>query len=391
VESKRRLENWLSTYLQWTMTRLESPESYILFSGFFALSSAVRRKILLPSHYLGTYDLTPHLYVILVGPAGIVRKTTVMNTAIRLLEQVSSLTKGPNIVTQAALLARIVESEDNTVYITSTELSDLIMKSGPEMFQFLTSMFDAHKSFESTTIGRGIEFAEKPCINMIAATTPEWVAGNMPEEMIGGGFASRCIFIFEDTPRFKKLLYHRVKHDISMDKLEVDLVHDLKYISANIKGEFTLSDEAADFLEDANGKGWYDDFKIPKGSKMAAYLSRKHIHMFKLAMILHVAYSDELVLNLRDIKEALSVLDNVEPRMMKAFAGVGKNIYSLNTKSIVAFIVGRGEVSREELLREFESVAEPTKLEELINGLIAAKYIIAFERGTSIYFKMGKL
>lgn len=392
MTEKRKCKNWLSTYLEYTLNRLESPESYLLFSGLFALSSVLRRKVYIPRSYLGGYECYPHLYAVLVGPAGIVRKTTAMNQSIDLLEQVGGLVKGPNIVTQAALLQKIVESDDNAVYVMSTELSDLIMKSGPEMYQFLTSMFDGHKSFESTTIGRGVEFAERPCVNLFAATTPEWISGNMPEEVIGGGFASRCIFIYEDTPRFKRLLYNKIHYPNSIISMEKDLVEDLKYISNSLSGEFSISDEAADFLDDGKGGGWYGSLHIIRGSKIASYMARKHIHVFKLAMLLHVAYSDELVLTLADFKDAISILDNLEPKMLNVFSGVGKNRYTLNTKSIVEFVANAEgkRVRRDTLLRAFEATAEPMMLDQLLNGLIAAGYLRAISEGDVIYFQLAK-
>lgn len=369
----RKCENWIKTYLSWTLTRTESPETYLLFSGLFCISAALRRNVYIPKHYLGGWTCYPHIYAVLVGPAGEVRKTTAMNQAIELLVELNGLTKGPNIVTQAALLAKIVDADHNAVYLTAKELSDLIMKSGPEMYEFLTSMFDGDKHFEATTIGRGVEFAEAPCVNMLAATTPEWLAGSMPEAAIGGGFASRCMFLYEDTPRFKKLFYNEVKHATSLDDLSANLIHDLAHIMT-LEGEFKLTDEAIAF-----GEAWYQRLEIPRGTKLAGYIARKPTHMFKLAMLLSVSESDELILTEQHLRDALLILDTIEINLAKVFEGVGRNSYAMSSKAIKDYVIQNAPVSRSNLIRAFNSVAEPRKFDEILNGLVLAKYIKATE------------
>jgi hypothetical protein len=112
--------------------------------------------------------------------------------------------------------------------------------------------------------------------------------------------------------------------------------------------------------------------------------------MMKLALLLHVSRSDELLIELEDIKGALVILESIEPKLEQVFAGVGKNIYALDIKSILTFITERKKVERGELLRAFRSNAEPRKLDELVQGLIAENYLIATEEGGMIYFHISK-
>lgn len=365
------------------MPRLESPASYILFSGLYCISAAIRRKVIIPRSIFGAWELSPHIYVMYVGPAGVVRKTTSMDQAISLLSHIPVLAKGPNMASQASLLNRIVESDDNAVYLTVTEMSDIIMKSGPEMYAFLTSMFDGHKKFEATTVSRGIELTERPCLNMIAATTPEWIVENMTEAVIGGGFASRCIFLFETEPRWVKLYFKDVVHKENDEKLEAMLIEDLQHISMNISGEFDITPDALEYGEQWN-KGVAALAK--KGGKLASWYGRKPTHMHKIAMLLQLAQSDELVISLDIMKEAIRILDATEVTLKQVFEGIGKNAYTLTTRDIVKYVTENKKVERGELLRVFNSNAEPRKLDELLEGLQAAKQIVAMEEGSQIYY-----
>lgn len=378
--------------MQWTMPRIASPESYLRFGGLFCLSSALRRNVVIPAFYedgtmcLASWSCWPNMYISYVGPPAETYKSTAMDAAIEILEEVPILHRGPNTASKPSLLAELVDAEENAIYITSRELSDLITTAGPEMYEFLTSIYDGHKSFKSTTISRGVELVNKPCLNLIAATTPVWLTDTMPEPVIGGGFSSRMIWVYEDKPRWKKVIHHDTVFPDSMHELKDALVHDLKHISTQINGEFRLTDECADFINNFN-----NNMKIPKATKLSGYYGRKIAHMLKIAMLLKLSKTDELVLEKKDCEESLDVLATIEPKLGKVFEGVGKNVYTMSAKNIVEYIKDNNRVNRSDLLRAFEAAAEPAKLDELINGLVNAMYISAYEDSkTGIYYTMKK-
>jgi hypothetical protein len=382
---KRQCENWVQTFCQWTLPRSESPETFIFWSGVFALAGAMRRRVRVPRRLLGSWDAFPNLYVIFVAPPGKARKSTTLNYVEDLYEGLApgTLTPAPTFVTQAALLDRLIKSTDSSVYVLSAEFASLIAKSGVSMFEFLTDMFDGRRHVEGATISRGVEFAEKPCVNLLAATTPKWIAENMPESVIGGGFASRVIFIYEDKVRRRKFFYDDLdpkEYESLRDKLVADLQH-----IASLEGEFNFADAAArNFIVD-----WYNSTadNIPTTNyRLFGYYERKPAHVLRLAMLLRLAYSDELILSVEDLESAIYQLEITEGKLAKAFQAVGKNVYSSEQDEIFAYITEHGKVERFKLLQEFYSAAEPNKLEELINGLLSMGVIRVEIEGTKGYY-----
>lgn len=366
MEYKRKCDNFLQTFRDWTLPRSEVQESLIIWAGLFALATALRRRVWIPrTSGLGSWDCYPFLYIMFVAPPGM-RKTTTLNYALELFEGLPDLIQAPNACSQAALSERLSSSPDTSCYIVSEEFSDLLLKSGPEMYEFLTSVYDARKKFETTTISRGIEFIEKPCINMAAGTTPVWIANNMPESAIGGGFASRILFVYENTLRQKRL-FHNYSHE-DTDTLRENLVADLRHISKEVGGEFVIADEAKEFLEQ-----WYQNHQPEKNHpKLQGYYQRKHVHLLKTSMLYRISYSDDLTITSHDVKMALNILENtIEKNLTYVFEGIGKNVYTFSMKDISKFIAEQGKVKRSELLRSFKSVATPAMLGELIQGLIA--------------------
>jgi len=308
------------------------------------------------------------MYIIFVAPPGKARKSTTAGYAEELLDGVPVVTKGPTIVTQAALLDRLIKSDDASVYLISSEFASLISKSKLEMFEFLTDMFDGRKSIEAATISRGVEFADRPCINLLAATTPGWISENMPESVIGGGFASRVIFIFEDKVRRRQLYYNHVDYDEILQK-QMDLTADLVHIATNIEGEYVIEKEAQDFMET-----WYRENAEYGGGaesyRLHGYFERRPAHAHKVAMLFHLTYSDEMVLNKTDFETAIGFLESIEPRLSNTFKAVGKNKFSVDMDHILNYITQKGRVQRPELLSQFYANAEPDLLERLIKGLI---------------------
>ena len=264
-------------------------------------------------------------------------------------------------MTQQALMKRIADSPDASISICIGEFGTFFNPSKDVMIDFLTALFDGKKKHDSDTLSRGIEYAERPCINLLAATTPKWIAENLSENAIGGGFASRVIFIFEETVRRRKLLYHIGPDKVDFKKLEQiykDLFTDLLHISQNIEGEFNMTKEAEIFINE-----WYkktaDKPTVPD-LRLVGYHERKPAYVFKVAMLCHLAYSDELIINKHDFDQAISILNQVEGKMLQTFQAIGRNPHSMDIDSIRDFVFAQENgIKPSELRKHFQHVASP--------------------------------
>lgn len=357
--------------MDWAKPRCESPETFIKWSGLFTLSSALRRHVKVPRELMGGWEIPPNLYVLFVAPPGRARKTTSINFSDDIILDVKGMTRAPTIVTQAALLKQLAESDDASLFITSHEFSSLIMKSKIEMFEFLTDLYDGKRHIEASTISRAIDFVDKPCANLLAATTPRWIVENMPESVIGGGFASRVIFIYEERVRRRQLYYEGLNYQ-HFDGLKADLISDLQHIADNVKGDFSLEDDAKAIME-----GWYrQNAEVPDADyRLMGYLERRPAHIHKIAMLLHISRSDVLVLERRDFEEAVALLEVVEKKLPRVFREIGKNESAPDMAQIQDWVQQKQRVSMKDLRRQFSSSAAPKLLDELIVGLIQMDYM----------------
>lgn len=385
MTDERTCRNWLESYKDWIYPRSEAPETYILWSGLFALSSVLKRNVWIPKNkLLGSWDCYPHMFVWFVGPPA-TRKTSTMDFADKLLSEIPSVTEAADSMTQQVLAKRIADTRDCSISIRSGELGTFINPSGPVMIDFLCSLWDAKRKFTTDTLMRGVEFAQAPCANMIAATTPVWIANNLSELMVGGGLTSRAIIIYEEDMRRRQLFYESLDYDY-FEKVSRNLTTDLVHIS-NLAGEFAFTDEAKEFAEE-----WYRNLKMPDDYRLVGYFGRKHVHLFKVAMLLRIAYSDELLITKRDLERALALLGVVEKKLSLAYHSVGKNPYTMEMDTLLDFLQKRKRVSRVELLSTFYPIAAPAVILELLGALMTmGKIAIESTTGDFIFTEKRKV
>lgn len=372
MTSTRRCENWLQTYRDYILPRTDAPESFVRWSGIFALAAALRRRVWISKSDLGLWDCYPYIYLMFVGPPGFRKTTTIEKGADVLLRQVPELEQftGPEFFTKEAILEKLSTSSEASMHLIVGEFSDVFQRAGKDragVYEFLTSMFDGKAQISNITKSAGSLFLEKPCLNFFTATTPGWIKENMPEGMISGGFASRMIFVHENRPRIRQTFFRDVQGDFL--GMERDLLADLMHISSQLAGPFTIPKDSYDFMD-----MWTRDetnYKF-RNEKMAGYMQRKFTLISKVAMIYSVATKDDLVLTIDDWKAGINMIESNEAGMEELFGGMGKNRYAVDVQNIISYVVGMSTFTAEPvtyamILNNFQATAEPRILKDLIS------------------------
>jgi hypothetical protein len=214
---------------------------------------------------------------------------------------------------------------------------------------------------------------------MIACTTPAWIAGSFPEYMIGGGFTSRCIFIFANQKQ--QLIAYPSQHvERDFERQQLSLVADLVQIS-KISGEYRLTPEAI-----AWGTEWYQRHVTTPNPELAnerfgGYLARKQTHIHKLAMVIAAAQHSQLVITAEDLANAYTVVTDLESDMMQVFARIGKSATASNTEQLLAFIRQKGEVEWDKAYMHVHSFFPSLRVyEDVLFGLVKSKQVVMVQQ-----------
>ncbi len=314
------------------------------------IAGALRRKTFFD---MGYFQWSPNFYTILVAPSGIVAKSTTMRLGTRLLKQVSDVSFGPNNLTWQSLPgalndAAIARPNGNGELITescltfaASEFGSFLDPRDQGLLNVLVDLYDGQDvEWRKRTKGAGDEVVYHPWINLVAATTPSWIAENMGQIFVGGGFTSRCLFVYADKKRLLDAYpIETIQASLSgpeFKKLEEALAADLQDI-ATIEGQYTLSPDALTF-----GKEWYEKTQTDKELKLRlgqfdGYLARRQSHLHKLAMVLTAAQGSERIIQRDSLEKAALILDDIEQDMPLVLSGVETGEKSKYFTAVLSF------------------------------------------------------
>lgn len=399
ASSKRNFPDWLTAFLDYASYG-EAPTRMYFWAGASAIAACLRRRVWIDQFYFRWY---PNMYVVFVAPPGIVSKSTTVSVAYNLARKVQGVKFGPDVVTWQALVEAFAGSMEEFPYqeayhpmsalsIESSEFGNLLNPSDKDMVDLLVSLWDGKQgTFEKKTKTSGNDTVVNPWINLIACTTPAWIAGNFPDYLIGGGFTSRCVFVYAEQ---KKQLnaYPGLTVPSHLRGMEELLVADLQHIADLLCGEYTLTPEAVEW-----GRKWYANHYAHKpieldDDRFGGYLARKQTHIHKLAMILAASSSDELVIEQETLQTAAELLTDLEPDMTKVFEKIGKSEASVNIDRLINLVQKLGEVEYKQAYRfvhsTFPSIHE---FQAVLEGAVRSGQILLKTKGSDIFLTRPRL
>ncbi len=356
----RHFPHWLKAYVDHTRIS-EAPDSFHFWTGVATIAGALRRRVWIDEL---THQWVPNFYIVLVGPPGVVTKSTTVGLGMRMLRKIKGITFGPEATTWQKLTMALQESAETIKYhkagvevkkemscITCevSELGTFFRFDDDAFMSVLIDLWDGkEKPWSYSTIGRGETIIPNPWLNIIGCTTPAWLRQNFPEHMIGGGLTSRTIFVFADQKR--RLVAYPSQETLPTDfwDNEQKLTEDLMQM-ATLVGEYELTKDAR-----AWGKQWYAKHweAVPlhmASERYGGYRARKQGHIHKLAMILAASQRSQLVIEQGDLEMAEQLLRTVEPDMIKVFESIGVVDEAKNVSELLAFVKTYGWIGVNEL------------------------------------------
>lgn len=364
----RHFKNWLKSYCQFT-EHSEAPLDFHFWTGVSTIAACLRRRVWKDELH---FKWTPNFYIIFVGPAGIVTKSTTLDIGFNLLHKIAEKQKlyfGPDSMTWQGLGKEFekavayhaykdpVTGEDKKVLMSPltcsiSELGTFLRPDDSGLISFLTDIWDGKsRPFKHATSVSGHIGIENGWLNIIAATTPAWLQNNFPAGLIGEGIGSRIVFIYAENKRKLTPYPSRLKRSIDHEDFEKKLCDDLEDICQMI-GPYDLTDEAYVW-----GETWYKVHNTAtRSTNMASgryggYLARKQTHLHKLAMVIAAAKSSGLVITRDDLIEADAILTTAETSMLKVFESIGVVDEAKYVAELVHFVKAHQWITADDLYR----------------------------------------
>lgn len=395
--SKRKFPNWLDAYLKYA-EHSEAPDSFHFWTGVSVIAGALRRRVWLE---MGYFQWTPNFYIIFVAPPGIVSKSTTASIGMDLLQEISDIHFGPDVVTWQALVQSMAESTEHVlmadgqnypmscITIVAREFGTFLNPHDREMVDVLTSLWDGQiGTWKKATKTQGSDAIQNPWINAIACTTPAWIAGNMPEYVIGGGFMSRCIIVYEDEKR--KLSAYPIDHmPTNFLEYKKDLIHDLELISM-MSGQYTLSPDAKVW-----GTKWYaEHYERIKteaaGVQMQGFMARKQTHIHKLAMVLTAAKHEGTIIEMEELQLADKLVSGLESNMAQIFETISAREETQPVSDLLTVVRRYEKIPMDQLFRLLIQKMTYTEFKGALESATIAGYVLCKSEGNRVMVQVVK-
>lgn len=379
----RILDDWLSAYIDYSKGQ-ESPEYFHLWCGASTIAAALGRRVSIDRAY---YNLYPNMYIVLVGESAVSRKSTALRMERDILQ--SAVPDIPIVATKSTpealiefLSTRTEEHGSAEAYIMPSELVVFLGEKDTTRLELLTDLYDCPDTFKYHTRSRGEEICQDVCVNILGATTPDWLVQALPSTAIGGGFTSRIVFVFQEATT-KRVAFPYISD--TERKLKTHLIEDLKIIS-KLSGRFDFTEEAKEWYET-----WYTEVFDPQRADVSlmGYYARKHDTLLKLSMVRTVSHSNTLLIGEGDLESSLKMLNANEKNLPRVMDSVRTTEVGKNIRKVISKIHQEGDmISHSDLLRSLSYCLDADGLEAIIAHLKKAGQVKETVRGRGAYYEI---
>lgn len=191
-------DEWLGQYISYARSLTDAPIAFHVGGGLAVLATAVGSNIYWYGG--GAREQWPNLYMLLIGPSG-----TRKSTSVDLPTEPLKIAVPGSIMDQEFTPERFVQNlaRQPASLIRESEFASLLerMKSSymNGFKQRLTDLYDCHLSYERSVMGMGGQGEKisiiRPSLSILAASTMDWLVQSLVENDMRSGFMPRFLII----------------------------------------------------------------------------------------------------------------------------------------------------------------------------------------------------
>ena len=304
--------------------------------------------------------LYPNLYVILVGPGGL-GKGTAISRAVRTVKKSVKMPIYRGKVTAAHLtdvLGKIEKDEygrdliaNPRLWLIMDELKNDIGSNkmmAEDFVALMTEIYTASNYIINTgTRTNGSVDIENPVINWLAGSTEVWLRMVLTADLIDSGFTARTCFVFAEHDFSKRC--PRIIYPADYEEVEQHIQLRL-WMLQNMRGEIKMT-QLAIMEEDK----WYRTRPNPEDEAMYSIWKRHHDMLLKFAMLCAISDGDGMVIDVKHINMALSLVKMTEQFAGRLIEVAHENQWTKPSNIIVEMIKKKGSVKHSDALRYVRS------------------------------------
>lgn len=331
--------------LVYFMRGMEVPTLFTVWSALWLLSTIVKREAWLKWYPRNMYC---NLYVILAGPAGCKKSTTIDDIGVPLVEEMRKYIDNDNIknmknvhivkdkVTPEAMIdamlpgnkpgkssfaftdeegSPVLDAHGKAIRYKATSETGIVLsemsssvgkKSYMEGFiEILLDLYNPKDAWEWRKRGEGLKKLQRTYVTFLAATTPAGFKDSIPRAAAGDGFLSRCVLVYQALINRRFPMPRPVLNGPSFG----ELAKRAAWICENTIGEYQLSEDAFRLYEK-----WYDGHKdyLAANTEEGGIRGRMDLNLLKVSLLLRAQRYEvepERVITKSDMEDAISLIN----------------------------------------------------------------------------------
>jgi hypothetical protein len=254
--------------------------------------------------------------------------------------------------------------------IWSQELTVFLGYNNTKLIMDLTDWYDCRDRWTYRTKNMGTDDITGVWVNLIGATTPDLIRSSLPIDAVGGGLASRMIFVYEHDKE-KSVAAPFLSEE--QKGLKDDLLHDLDKMHM-MRGKFVVTENMLERYVD-----WYqyqDNHEAISAPEFQGYNQRRPNHVLKLSIVLSAARREDRKITLEIFEDALNLLKRTEKKMPRTFAGYGESRSSEVMSQIMQYIADEGQTSKSDIMsRYYADIEDERHLGNILESLRVMGFI----------------
>lgn len=335
---------FLGDYLKFASGLTDAPLEFHLGGALTALSTCCGSKIIYPGY--GGRRQWPNLYTLLIAPSGLFRKSTAVGIAEDLVASVDQ-----NLILSGEQsrekFLNLLKDHPNVMYPISEFAAVLAMwnRDYSQGFrEIVVDLFDCRQEYSRQTIKDGKLTIYKPSLNVLAASTLDWLKEKLTEGDLKGGLMGRFIIIpgamKTEDPGLNPIFDKEAKTEL------VDFLKLLRGLELSWVDVTNVLKEYNDWVRKAE-KEMAKDFN----PELLGFQSRLAAHVLKLAVLICVSNQPsplpKYTLTSEELEKA-TILGRwlIDQATMLAETGFTKSKTEINVQKLLALSSQEGGIQR---------------------------------------------
>jgi len=299
-------KGWLREYIEFAEPLTEASLQYHLATALAIAATVLGRKVYLCA---GASIYYPNLYIVVLGPSGMARKSTAIGICDWFLPEVNpDYILSGNVMSVEGLLEAFRTS--STHIVVYDELKNLAVNAskpyGRGLISTYTSLWTCPKSLriDVKKIPPNQRQIFEPTLNILAATTMEWL--DLKEGDLLGGFWGRFLPIYSDKNGQRRLPIRPPADKAQKERL----IGWLRAMNARPDSQYVWQPDAQRYYIDTYNS-LRDAFdKESNKPYLEPYWSRIADHIIKLAMIFDAcSFNPTFAITKDNLERAKAIMD----------------------------------------------------------------------------------